>query len=766
MSDIPPCLPDSAPSPDVIYSNLVGPVVQVDGACFSRPQFLTTITDEDDQFVVTSGTNIIDCATVECGPVGLYCYLSLDEPQTGIIVFQPLHFPSPVVVLADNVSRCYGTPAFIQQVFEDYGTVSSSGTDVLARYVIPVATALCGVAYLYESCNGNDELIVVNGGDDSIFYGGQCWHNPQAIAHHGTDTPVIAGTDTLTVASCFATICNGTDPEGPSVVYTDQQSGAEVVVRFEVPSIPHFGIAPESIDDGTNGLTDGSTGINFVNGATRQTIMRVPAPGRLEMLVSLLGHKKRLLLTSAGVTTTYRLPASKNTLFLDVLAGDTIEIEIDDHRPNPSRRSDARVNGFAYWKSSPLSLRLYDTAVYDYDGTTAIQSVAFTGVGDRIPAALYSVPSTASTPYPNPDTYLTVQGEGSSEFVIINSHAPGDQVPTGPADTELYTGQLLVGPLTFRFYTGRGGAGAHGEMDVYLDTDGEFPERLSAGPYRALVRQEPLVRRGEQTGDVLRETLAVAQAGVDYVLPSVYVSEEGKKVVVSGMPQDTFTQNGTEYAFVGTAYGLAYEIQPAPPPPPTPEPPIDPSPNDGYEAFEDVGVPTLTFEDSLALIGFDIEDTTTLESVSFPNLVSCDPLNTQQGLMYFGANAALESLDFPALTISSRFFVVSNPLITSVNLPLFVNVSDPTTNFRIDGNSSLVSLSLPSFVPTLNMVYNFTNNALDAASVNGLLARFVASAGFVAGVIHLEGGGNVAPTGQGVADVATLSGRGVSVSTT
>lgn len=201
-----------------------------------------------------------------------------------------------------------------------------------------------------------------------------------------------------------------------------------------------------------------------------------------------------------------------------------------------------------------------------------------------------------------------------------------------------------------------------------------------------------------------------------------------------------------------------------------PEPPdvdnSNPSPNDGYEALEDVGVATLSFEDSLAVIGFDIENTTTLASVSFPNLISCDPDNTQQGLMYFGANTALTSLDLPAFTLSARFFIASNPLLASVNLPLFVRPTDATTNFQIYNNTSLVSLSLPSFVPTLDTVYNFSNNALDAASINGLLARFVASASFVAGTIHMEGGGNVAPTGQGILDLAELIGRGVSVSTT
>jgi len=106
MSDIPPCLPDRVAGPDVVYSSLPGPVIQVDGACFSRPQVVTAITNEDDILLVSNGTNLNDCARVECGPVALYCYESIELPQASILVFQPQHFPSPVVSLTSNPSRC------------------------------------------------------------------------------------------------------------------------------------------------------------------------------------------------------------------------------------------------------------------------------------------------------------------------------------------------------------------------------------------------------------------------------------------------------------------------------------------------------------------------------------------------------------------------------------------------------------------------------------------------------------------------------------
>lgn len=193
-------------------------------------------------------------------------------------------------------------------------------------------------------------------------------------------------------------------------------------------------------------------------------------------------------------------------------------------------------------------------------------------------------------------------------------------------------------------------------------------------------------------------------------------------------------------------------------PPPNPEP-VAVVITDGYEAFADVGEAALVSNDTVALIGYDIEDTTTLETVAFPVLGSC------AGLMYFGANAALQSLTFPLLTTSFEFFIVNNPLITAVSLPLLVNATDTGTNFRIDHNASLVNLSLPMFVPVDGIVYNFSHNALSVVSVNSLLARFVANVSFVSGTIVLEGGTNAAPTGQGLLDVATLLARGVAMST-
>jgi hypothetical protein len=125
----------------------------------------------------------------------------------------------------------------------------------------------------------------------------------------------------------------------------------------------------------------------------------------------------------------------------------------------------------------------------------------------------------------------------------------------------------------------------------------------------------------------------------------------------------------------------------------------------------------------------------------------------------------LASLDFPELvqiTNSGSLNFGSNTGLTEILLPSFVSAPG---SFSADSCASLVTLSVPSYVPTNGTTQSFSNCALNAASVNAFLARCVANAGFVSGIVDLSGGTSSAPTGQGIADKATLIGRGCTVTT-
>ena len=163
---------------------------------------------------------------------------------------------------------------------------------------------------------------------------------------------------------------------------------------------------------------------------------------------------------------------------------------------------------------------------------------------------------------------------------------------------------------------------------------------------------------------------------------------------------------------------------------------------------------------SLETVGgdFDVVDDVPLTSAEYPSLISV-------GGYFYAANSCpnLTSVSLPALVSTGGMAILDCPLITEIDLPSYVGGSG--AYLQIQNNSGLVTINLPVWVPADGDTQNFDNNALSAATVNHILARGVANPAFVSGALELSGGTNAAPTGQGIADKATLQGRGVTVNT-
>jgi hypothetical protein len=100
--------------------------------------------------------------------------------------------------------------------------------------------------------------------------------------------------------------------------------------------------------------------------------------------------------------------------------------------------------------------------------------------------------------------------------------------------------------------------------------------------------------------------------------------------------------------------------------------------------------------------------------------------------------------------------------LVSVDLPEFVQ---SYIDFICALNASLVSFNAPNLVPFPGQYLNLGSNALNAASVNQVLARCVANSAYTSGVVDVSGGTSSPPTGQGITDAATLVTRGVTVTT-
>ncbi len=163
-----------------------------------------------------------------------------------------------------------------------------------------------------------------------------------------------------------------------------------------------------------------------------------------------------------------------------------------------------------------------------------------------------------------------------------------------------------------------------------------------------------------------------------------------------------------------------------------------------------------------------------------PNLATVDGLFT----VALG-DTHLTTIDLPSLTRSSGGLIISaNPALNSVDLSaletvgaeggdldLSSNVSLATLdlssltgiagNLSCAGCTSLTSIDLSVFVPNNGQNLDFTGCALGVTSVNAILARCVANAGYVSGTIHLET--SAIPTGAGATNVTVLGLRGVTV---
>jgi hypothetical protein len=132
------------------------------------------------------------------------------------------------------------------------------------------------------------------------------------------------------------------------------------------------------------------------------------------------------------------------------------------------------------------------------------------------------------------------------------------------------------------------------------------------------------------------------------------------------------------------------------------------------------------------------------------------------GSLFLDASFILTSLDLTNLIAISSEFHLSLTTITTLSLPNFTTLGG---DLFFD-NTSLVSVSMPVLVYKNGNTYAFDSSALDAASVEGILAQALDS-GVTSASIFLDGGTNAPLSSlsiQGQADYAALVLAGNTVS--
>jgi hypothetical protein len=131
-------------------------------------------------------------------------------------------------------------------------------------------------------------------------------------------------------------------------------------------------------------------------------------------------------------------------------------------------------------------------------------------------------------------------------------------------------------------------------------------------------------------------------------------------------------------------------------------------------------------------------------------------------LIDFHGCSSLVSLNLPNVADVQQVLFTGCTVLQTFTMPTLATIRN---TYNGSGNAALVTLGIGVAIFTLNnSTINMSSCALNAASINAILARGVASA-HTAYTYTLNLGTNAAPSGQGVADKATLIGQGNTVTT-
>ena len=168
----------------------------------------------------------------------------------------------------------------------------------------------------------------------------------------------------------------------------------------------------------------------------------------------------------------------------------------------------------------------------------------------------------------------------------------------------------------------------------------------------------------------------------------------------------------------------------------------------------------------------------TITSLSFPNLtevvdielrISCSQLtsisapllSSAVGGINLGSCPLLTAVEFPSLATAAYIGIGDCASLVSLSFPALITA---TAFFNCEGSALLANVSVPLWLPTNGEELDFIGCALSQASVDHILSRCVASAGFVSGTVDLSGGTNSPPSSVAEgSDYAVLIARGVTV---
>lgn len=529
-------LPDPLPTPVVgstyIYSVRYAPTVNFDGACYVNPEFVPVL--DDNAVLVTA---IGGCQDPVCGPATHYCYTALDAPAENVVVPQPMGFPAPYIAFGSNPARCYHSPVATVTVDGTLITLAAyTGSDAV-DLVGYSGTERCGYSYGYTACQANYapctayacSIVVVYPVSSSphtvVEYGGHCYYFNGSTTEYGTRLAVSAAA-VNPVIDCYDPACNQFNASGSVVVYNDKQTFLEVPVLFDHLDYgtAHYGVAAAVLDDWSGGLKAGQKSCMFHRDPV---VLMYTSEGTGSMMFEfgLSGVRKQILVDRAGVHTLYSPGMGGTRATVTLQPGDKVYMCVfDAYRRLPLQYRNLRFT--VRWHPLLYLPRLYDTVVMPFTGSSAINAVGFCAYTDQGDYTFYgTLPFNGTMTGPvNPDSIVTVTSD-AQEYLLVAARNTGDVTMFQLGGVPWYSGQVINGPFTFKFYAGREAFGAHGEMDVWLDAEGTFPGYLRAGAFDVVQLSGTAYRKDASPTDTHRNSYSVVTQEVAAAItwPCVYV---------------------------------------------------------------------------------------------------------------------------------------------------------------------------------------------------------------------------------------------------
>ncbi len=522
---------------DTFYTGINSPAIKVDTACFRDPQLVAVF----DGTFAGSAVPLDDCNRLACGPVGLYCYSPLSGGTATVTIAQPLGFPAPFVAYTNDQTQCYGSPILLSEI-----TSESAGSIPTFGYT---GTSGCGIGYRYDSCNLSQSLAVIypqaTSPHASISFGGTCWSFTGSVADL-RPFQVVTVADVEAVTGCTDVICTGSDANGSSVLYMDQQANQPVTVQFHHldRGIPAFGVAPERFDPGY-ALTPPGKFKYVIWDQPSDLLFVQQEAANVRLSVTPTNIWRDIVVERSGTRFHYRLMPGATETVLQLQAMDRVSLEFFSYRTQ-YRGKDGEVT----WEKVIELPRIYDTAELTFTGSHTIQAVGFTGLTNRQDYTFYaSLPADVQMDLPNPDSVVTIDDGILPEMVLVRAQAVNEK--RFALNKPLYAGQRLSSPVLVRFYASRSRSGQHGEMDVWLDQDQAFPQYLKVSPFKVLAYGAYSYRKTSQFGDTTRRGLRVVQSPSGIAMPRVHTASDGERISVV-TTQGTISANFKTYVFSGT----------------------------------------------------------------------------------------------------------------------------------------------------------------------------------------------------------------------